>query len=780
RCSPRARALLATGPPVHDDGAMGDKEGPADPTGRRITEERADRLRFVKDAVAQGIPTAMLAGYLWWLWLGGRALRTNEALLTDFTRFARAAARYVAGAWPLWRADGGLGAPWLADATQSAAYPPALAVAAVFRPDVAHDLLIFAHLWLLGLVTYLLLRAYGLHRATAVAGAVLVQYGPLPAAAVADLNGLMTLPWTVATLWAAERAVQTEGLRWPAAAAVLAAVGMLAGAPDLAIAGAGLAVLLLLARAALETGRRPRALATLAVVLVGGAGLSAFQWIPALALDPDRLWNLLSATPSPALPPLSLLPIALALAAVASPRRRTAPPWLVLAAASGGALFWGIEIRAVAWILSLALGVAATLGLEVLREREWNPPNRVMGLIALGAFALAAAYHLPRIYGAALGVGGYPRETLHDNALDLAVMLCAFIAVVGLPRGKFKGGWFGATLALLAFVGVARPTYPWYARGGLPARADAASTTAWGELAAVVADREVWGRVLTDAAPAEALAARGLPAVTADSGPFPLSLTQDDFLASDGALQVAGIRYLLTPWKEPPPPETPKQVVTRAKPAARSASAEEVAPEEPERLSEIWSDGRHRLLKYAGATPRAFVVGGRRCFPTDSALSRAVLGSAFQPTHYVYAVGCADVAAGAVGATRVTRDAPGAIDVSVRAPEGGQLVVLERAAPGWSARVDDEGVEPYAAYGAVLGIGLAPGDHAVALRYRAPGFVLGLVLSVLTALGLSAWPAARRWRERRSGTRANDSIGHANTVIPTEGPKGRSGGISSG
>lgn len=739
---------------------MADTEGRADPTGRRIDEEHGDRLRHLKDAVAQVFPTALLAAYFAWLWRGERALRTNEALLADFSPYATAARRWTEGPWPLWREHAELGRPWLADPAQAAAYPPTLALAAVFRPDVAHDLAVFVHLWLLGLFAYLLLRAYGLHRATAVAGAMLAQYGPLPAALVQDLEGLQTIPWTVAALWAAERSVQSPRMRWPVAGAAAVALSFLAGAPDLALAGLVLVATVLLVRTALERDRWRRALAALATIAGGGLGLGAFQWIPALALDPSAIFGALGATSAPTLPPVSLLPFALALAAVASPRRRTALLWLALAAASGGLVLVGSEPRALAWIASLALALAATLGLEVLREREWNPPDGVMGLLAFGAFVLAAAWRLPRIYGAAYGLGDYAHDVLHDDALDLAVMLAAFIAVVGLPRGKFKGGKFGAAMALVLFVGIARPTYPWYARSGLPERAEAASTTAWGEVAAFVRLRGPWGRVLTDQAPAAALAARGVAAVdgaTTDDGArrFPLDLPFAHLVAADGALQVAGVRYVLTA-EEPAgaPPFLARARTVAATPAAENDPPGPDAAIPSARLEGVWTDGVHQLREYAGAPPRAFVVGGRRCFRDPASLRRAMRFREFQPTHYVYAVGCRDAPMGAVGATTVLADGPGALDLRVRAPEGGELVVLEGYAPGWDVRVDDARAVPYAAYGSVLGIPLVPGTHEVSLRYRAPGLTAGLALTALTTLGIAAWPAARRWRKKRRGAGA--------------------------
>jgi hypothetical protein len=75
-----------------------------------------------------------------------------------------------------------------------------------------------------------------------------------------------------------------------------------------------------------------------------------------------------------------------------------------------------------------------------------------------------------------------------------------------------------------------------------------------------------------------------------------------------------------------------------------------------------------------------------------------------------------------------------ALRLRVHANAESPLVVAEAYAPGWSATVDGSPAPLYPTNGALRGVIVPAGDHDVALRYRSPGLVLGVLLGVLGLL----------------------------------------------
>jgi hypothetical protein len=91
----------------------------------------------------------------------------------------------------------------------------------------------------------------------------------------------------------------------------------------------------------------------------------------------------------------------------------------------------------------------------------------------------------------------------------------------------------------------------------------------------------------------------------------------------------------------------------------------------------------------------------------------------------------------------VTRSEPGHWDVRAEGP--GILVVGDGWDAGWSASVDDAAERVLRVNDVQLGVPLALGMHRVKLDYRPRGFVLGLALAAVAALGFAAGAARRTW-----------------------------------
>ncbi|MEZ6188752.1 MAG: YfhO family protein [Planctomycetota bacterium] len=86
---------------------------------------------------------------------------------------------------------------------------------------------------------------------------------------------------------------------------------------------------------------------------------------------------------------------------------------------------------------------------------------------------------------------------------------------------------------------------------------------------------------------------------------------------------------------------------------------------------------------------------------------------------------------------RLLAATPDALELEVDTPHPGVLVVREAFARGWSAEVDGAPAPVLAADAMFRGVELEAGRHRVQLRYRVPGWRLGLALSALGALALA-------------------------------------------
>jgi len=94
-------------------------------------------------------------------------------------------------------------------------------------------------------------------------------------------------------------------------------------------------------------------------------------------------------------------------------------------------------------------------------------------------------------------------------------------------------------------------------------------------------------------------------------------------------------------------------------------------------------------------------------------------------------------AGGPPGDIAVVSYRPGEVELRVRAGGERMLLVRESWSLGWAAFVDDERVGVYPAGAIFFALPVPPGDHAVRLRFTAPGIAAGLTLGALW-LGVAA------------------------------------------
>jgi hypothetical protein len=141
--------------------------------------------------------------------------------------------------------------------------------------------------------------------------------------------------------------------------------------------------------------------------------------------------------------------------------------------------------------------------------------------------------------------------------------------------------------------------------------------------------------------------------------------------------------------------------------------------------------------------PRVHVVASVRVEPDHRARLAALFAPDFEPGSEVLlatpSLSPAGVAGEPVvaGHARITDEWPTTIRIAAAVPAGGgYLVVLDSWDPNWSAEVDGESAPLLEADGLFRAIHLAPGHHDVTLRYRSRPLLMGLCISVATALTL--------------------------------------------
>ena len=97
---------------------------------------------------------------------------------------------------------------------------------------------------------------------------------------------------------------------------------------------------------------------------------------------------------------------------------------------------------------------------------------------------------------------------------------------------------------------------------------------------------------------------------------------------------------------------------------------------------------------------------------------------------------------GGAGVVTALRDqGPNAVELAVKAPEGGWLVLADTWFPGWVAELDGQAAESYPANGVMRSVWIPSGQHTVVFQYRPITVPIGLALTVF---GLAAFAYLRR------------------------------------
>ncbi len=681
------------------------------------------------------------------------------------------ARRLMAGEVPLWNPYNNGGHPFIADTQAAVFYPPRLltiVLSARLFGGWSYSTLqgeAIAHFWLASVWMYLFARTVtGSHLGGLVSAIVFAYGGYLTGYPPLQLAILEAGVWLPLALLGIHKASQGDleaaprwNMSWLALSALALGISLLAGHPQTSLFGIYIVIAYILHRTARRRLAWFRAIPPIMGVVGLGFGLAAVQIMP--GLEYMRLTTrtsygfeaLAGGFPFSDLITL-LLPGALT---VWSPLYNGIAP-LALA----GIAVWRREEGARFWlaIILVALGLSfggstiiyhaaylAAPGFALFRGQE-----RAAYGIACGAAILAG------LGTGAVQRGGWQQGRL-ASILGGAALIAWLIAFELLVMGRAfpQADLFGLLQA--AFLLALLATLTWIVLGWLPF---SSYRFGWGlalagliifDLFSVTIDTN-WEPVpaaqrtlLSDIVPV-ALADEGLFRVDGRlglgenygtlvglqdvRGTSPLRLA-----ALDGYLslpqyrlhQLLAVKYVFTDWQQLEVPST---------------------------IRASTNDGTLNLYLHEinEPFPRAWMAYRVMITPDQAQALGWISDPSFDPRTTVVLQHEPELALPATipeeASVRVTRYVPEEIELAVRTPTDGILVISEWSYPGWQATVDGLATPIWEADAGLRALPLKAGEHQVVLRYRPLSFAIGAGISVVSALCLIAGLMVGFWQQR--------------------------------
>ena len=176
----------------------------------------------------------------------------------------------------------------------------------------------------------------------------------------------------------------------------------------------------------------------------------------------------------------------------------------------------------------------------------------------------------------------------------------------------------------------------------------------------------------------------------------------------------------------------------------------------PEQIEVFSEPGGLKVFQNPDALPRVWMVRSVRQ-AADLAEARNLLGSSnFDPRRETFLVGpkvkppawepCEGDARVEIVSQELHR-----VAARVETRCSGMLVFADPIFPGWKARVDGSPATLYAAYSALRGVVVSPGEHSVEFLYRPSSVYVGAALSAVGLAGCLILAVAASRKSRRSG-----------------------------
>lgn len=649
------------------------------------------------------------------------------------------------GGFPFWNPYQGAGVPFLATLQPGALYPARLLML-VASPAHAMEWSALGHV-LLGLVaTYALCRRLGTSPgASATAALVFASAFALPSITAPTI--LEPGVWLPVVALAIVAVVRDGGWGWVVALGLAMAMPPLAGGYQMTVYTVYGAALFALAALLDRDGHArldPRLVGRLAVAGMLALATAAPQVLTTLA------WSGETVRQTKPLTDMQMMPLFTEMARSVRVRTfflRASPaelgyfsiPVVALAAvglARAGTLGHVLGAGAIATML-LALAAPQTALFAIYKAvpgfAMFRFPLRLLVLTSvlvgvLAALGLAALVRLPAL--------ATPRRRL---ALELGA-LAAVVALCVWPfRNEYEMPWTDDSA-------LGRPDASFFPGDARPAPADRVSVP--GDrmdlrLGAFVRQGTMQQvRVLQDYEPLSSrrlgdflAAVWGLPPPRSDSFPlFTGAIFLVEWIVRPDLLDLVSVRSVLAPAD-----------------AVSAAGVRGWTPIARRGALVTWRNDR--------ALPRAYVVERARFAADEPAALDAIRQLDFDPRTETILVGAPDgddaraVASGSstpLAPARIEVDDPERIVVEVGATRPGVLVLADAFAPGWEAFVDGRPRRIWQANYLVRGVVVRPGDRRVELRYRAPGFALGVVVFAVAWTVVPIAIVAGRVRRRRA------------------------------
>ena len=711
----------------------------------------------------------------------------NDAILQCYPWFLRWREQVLAGAWPLWNPDSGVGQPFAGN-PQMAAYSP-LAAFSLADPILGWNLVLLARLVIAGTAMFVWLRSLGRTLTASVLGGIAFGYTmpflswlPWPHA---NVNGLVPL-----LFWSARGTATRPGPRSAAALALVLLAMLLGGQPESAFVGTAAAVVIWLYEAGRRRGTPPWApLATLAAGGMLGAITAALHIVPFLEYLGKSRVLLEKGHESLALPPFRLI------------------TWIV-------PTFFGRQVDRNPWpegvgngFLSFGAYAGASLLALALLAVFATRPRRTLPCLTAALFVVGLAYALPPVsLLLRLPIVG---KTMVHHTLSIASAAVVTLAAIGWDRLTaivrrrsipLYLRTLAVPLALAAVAGLALLAY----RGAV-AEPLFRATALSGAVRAVALLLLPWGVVLVPSRLRTARFAAAIGLVVVDLWPiamgyhgavprsmvfFPTGLTR--FLSADPeAFRVLPLRFILVPNLNLPyriqslisydgidsleqarflrklggydgtglystvfPERLSNARVAELlnvrylldEPRAPRLDTEAFHRRTGFRLRLVYDAPDGRAYRLDSSAPRAWFTAAAAADPGlsqfDSLLEARdprVLSTAFLDTPSI----APTTAPAAAGGARITSYAWGSIELEVRADAPGWLVLSEMYDPGWKATVDGRPTRVHRANGILRAVSVPQGSARVRFVYQPASLHLGLLLSLL-GIAAIAWAGTRR------------------------------------
>ncbi|MBK8903673.1 MAG: YfhO family protein [Anaerolineaceae bacterium] len=695
------------------------------------------------------------------------------------------------GELPLWNPFLYAGAPFLADNQSGLFYPPNLLLFLLNpRPSYrAIEGLVLFHFWLAGTSLYLCLRGWQPHNRIAILpamlGALAFMFSDLFITHIGNLNLNAVIAWLPLALLALHRAIEAVGwqaqLRWALLGGLVVSVSTLAGHGQMTFMVGTFLGCYGLYRAVVGWSGRP--LIHLAVMGVVGMAGAALALLPAVLLIPHTVraafdfaqstnyslpleglvgllapnfygrgflgfwggWPRVEAGYAGVLPwLLAPLPFLLGKTRQALFFALAGALFLLLALGGNspvyGLLFGWLPIvpfqvpaRFVV-LANLCLAILAALGLdELLKQIEPQRARRTPRLkedfssAFSGSFAVKILWWLGGtavfllVFGVWLhGYAGQLSTVRPDKAAQMGTAVTTFAILAGASwlllaayvRGWLLGPWVaGAAVLLLAIdlIGLGRnveiepndPTLGFAADS--PALAFIQGDDSFFR---VEIDTEHWQPSLGQIERLYDMGGVYNPLQLANYNVYKGSL---GFRGSP-LYNLLGVKYIVAS-KGPPPGDTTFLIPV------------------------FEDDPQVTVYLNTLALPRILLVPEAAVLPDKDAVFTAVHDPAFDPRQTIFLESGEPLAGEPAPAELLLlRYDLNEAAVQVNTTQPAYLLLTDMAAPGWTAEIDGQPAEIVTANYAFRAVLVSSGQHEVQFSYRPPGWVVGLVLSLLTWL----------------------------------------------